>query len=80
MTALISKWGNSQGIRIPKKIFEQLNLSIGEKVSLRIENNKIIIEPIKKRKKYKIEDLVAKLPKEHEPYEEFSEQIGREEW
>ncbi|MFA7204606.1 MAG: AbrB/MazE/SpoVT family DNA-binding domain-containing protein [Candidatus Caldatribacteriota bacterium] len=37
--------GNSKGIRIPKAILEQCNIS--EKVSLEIKGNSIIIKPIK---------------------------------
>lgn len=49
MTAKISKWGNSQGLRVPKDVMEQLHLNIGDDVELKIENNKVIIEPVKKR-------------------------------
>jgi antitoxin component of MazEF toxin-antitoxin module len=40
----VSKWGNAQGIRIPKSFCEQLGISVGDKVSLAIEKGKIIIE------------------------------------
>jgi len=38
MTATISIWGNSQGLRFPKDIMNQLSLSIGDKVNIFIEN------------------------------------------
>ena len=34
MTATISTWGNSQGLRVPKGIMNQLRLSIGDKVNI----------------------------------------------
>ena len=81
MRVSISKWGNSQGLRFPKNIMKDLNLSIGDEVELSIENEKVIIEPIKqKRKKYKIDDLVKKLPKDYKPSEEFSDKSGMELW
>ena len=80
MNTVISKWGNSQGIRIPKEILKKINLLIGEKVSLKVIDNKIIIEPVKKRKKYNIKDLIEKLPEDFKSCEEFSNQIGKEEW
>ncbi|MEW6738189.1 MAG: AbrB/MazE/SpoVT family DNA-binding domain-containing protein [Acidobacteriota bacterium] len=46
MKAQIIKIGNSQGIRIPKSILEQTGLK--DEVELEIENNKIIIQPVKK--------------------------------
>lgn len=81
MTAIISKWGNSQGLRFPKGIMKDLDLSIGDKVKISTENNKVIIEPIReKRKKYNINDLVKNIPDNYNPYEEFSEKVGVEEW
>ncbi|MDD2640495.1 MAG: AbrB/MazE/SpoVT family DNA-binding domain-containing protein, partial [Arcobacteraceae bacterium] len=63
-SAKISKWGNSQGLRMPKDIMEKLHLHIGDDVELKIENDKVIIEPIKKeKKKYNIDELISKMPK-----------------
>jgi len=39
--------GNSKGIRIPKSVLDQLNIS--DKVDMEIENQKIILKPIKDR-------------------------------
>ncbi len=81
MTATISKWGNSQGLRFPKDILKELDLSIGDKMKFIIQNNKIILEPIKKsRKKYNINELVKQIPSNYKPYEEFNSKVGLEEW
>jgi len=81
MTATISKWGNSQGLRFPKNILKELNLSVGDKIKLLIDNDKIILEPIKKsRVKYNIKELVKQIPSDYKPYEEFDNKIGKEEW
>ncbi|MEA2048912.1 MAG: AbrB/MazE/SpoVT family DNA-binding domain-containing protein [Campylobacterota bacterium] len=81
MTATISSWGNSQGLRFPKDIMKELHLSIGDKMKIVIENNKIVLEPIKQsREKYDINDLVKKLPKNYKPYEAFNDKFGLEEW
>ena len=50
MTATISTWGNSQGLRFPKEILKELGINIGDKVKLFVENQKIILEPIKKKR------------------------------
>ena len=34
MTATISKWGNSQGLRLPKSVIEDLDLSIGDELKI----------------------------------------------
>lgn len=44
MRARIVKIGNSQGIRIPKPILEQLK--INQDVEIEVENNQIIIRPL----------------------------------
>ena len=81
MTATISKWGNSQGLRFPKNVLKELNLSIGDKVKFLIQNDKIVLEPIKKtRKRYNIDDLVKQIPSDYKPHEEFDNKIGMEKW
>jgi antitoxin MazE len=44
MRARIIKIGNSQGIRLPKPILEQLK--INEDVDIEVENNQIVIRPV----------------------------------
>jgi len=44
MRAHIVKIGNSQGIRIPKPILEQLGII--EDVDIKVENSQIIIRPV----------------------------------
>ena len=81
MTTTISNWGNSQGLRFPKDIMRELSLHVGDKLRILVKNKKIILEPIKKeREKYNIDDLVKKLPKNYNPYEEFESKVGLEEW
>ena len=42
-TAVVSKWGNAQGIRIPEAFCRQLDISVGDEVSLSIARDKLII-------------------------------------
>ncbi len=81
MTAMISKWGNSQGLRVSKEILQSLHLAVGDKVDVRVDENKIIIKPIKNgRVKYRLDVLVAKIPQDYCAIEEISTSMGREEW
>jgi antitoxin MazE len=81
MVATISHWGNSQGLRFPKDIMRELSLHVGDKLKILIEDQKIILEPIKQeREKYNIDDLVKKLPKNYKAYEEFENKVGLEQW
>jgi len=81
MTATILSWGNSQGLRFPKNIMKELHLSIGDKMKVLVENQKIVLEPIKQsRERYDINELINKLPKNYKSYEEFDNKVGLEEW
>lgn len=40
----VSKWGNSLGIRIPKKIVEQLKIEEGSRIKINQKENKIELE------------------------------------
>mgnify|MGYP002856294066 CR=1 FL=1 len=43
-TTAIKKWGNSQGIIIPKSLLNSLKWHTDEKITLRVEDKKILIE------------------------------------
>lgn len=53
MLARVQKWGNSQGIRLPKSILETAHLSPNEDVELKVVNGLIVIEPVNKHKTLK---------------------------
>ena len=80
MTVTISKWGNSQGFRVPKDILDKLNLAVGDLVNISQKDNKLIIEPAKKEKKCSLDELVNNLPKDYKASEEFSSKSGSEIW
>jgi antitoxin MazE len=81
MTATLSNWGNSQGLRFPKDIMREMSLSVGDKLKIFVENQKRILEPIKnERVKYNIDDLVKKIPQDYKAYEELDNKIGNEQW
>lgn len=46
MEARLQRWGNSDGIRIPKTILKSLNLKTNDKVDLKYEDDKIIISKL----------------------------------
>ncbi|MFW2567446.1 AbrB/MazE/SpoVT family DNA-binding domain-containing protein [Aliarcobacter butzleri] len=81
MTAKISKWGNSQGLRMPKDIMETLHLHVGDDVNITILDGKVILEPIKKDiLNYDLNDLISKIPSNYRTTEEFDTIVGKEEW
>ncbi len=81
MTAKISKWGNSQGLRMPKDIMDSLHLQVGDNVNIIMLDGKVIIEPIKKEiLSYDLNELVSKIPTNYKTSEEFETIMGKEEW
>lgn len=81
MTATISKWGNSQGLRLPKDVVNELHLKVGDMVNIFTEGQKLIIEPIRKEKfAYDIQELVSKIPSEYKASEEIATSLGKEAW
>lgn len=50
MEAKLQKWGNSDGIRIPKNILKALKLKTNDKVDLSYSEDKIIISKLVKEK------------------------------
>lgn len=82
MISRIQKWGNSQGLRFPREILRKVHVSIGDEVDISVKHGAIIIKsPTQIRGKYKLENLVAKIPSEYRPQEEdWGKPAGKEIW
>ena len=46
MLSQVSKWGNSQGVRISKKLLKIAHISLNDEVEIKAFENKLIITPI----------------------------------
>lgn len=77
MQTSIHKWGNSLAVRIPAALAQKLHLTKGKKVTLELENNRLVICP-----QYSLEDLLAGITKENMHHVQFPEDTlkGYEEW
>ena len=81
MTITIQKWGNSQGIRIPKHYLNELCWSEDEMVDLFIEDGKIIIERSHPAQRKNIVELFEGFNGKYEPVEYLMDiPEGREVW
>ncbi|MEO1815114.1 MAG: AbrB/MazE/SpoVT family DNA-binding domain-containing protein [Acetobacterium sp.] len=82
MQTTIVKWGNSQGVRLPKHILNRVHLSDKDPVDIRVEGDRIIIKKINKDVKHQtIQELFANFQGEYEPTEiSWGEPIGKEIW
>lgn len=76
----IQKWGNSDGIRIPKNYLKSLDLKTNDLVDIKLEVDKIVIEKPKK-KHLTLEERIAAYdgPYRIEEYD-WGEPMVREIW
>ena len=60
MKSQIDQWGNSLAFRIPKLIVQALDLKPNDAVCCRIEDGKLVIEPVKEDFEYTLGELLAR--------------------
>lgn len=72
MPTTVQKWGNSLGIRVPKAIAEQANLTTGTKVEFDTSDGVLTIRPHRpppsrrrRRSKYRLADLLKQMKPRH---------------
>jgi len=82
MVTKVQKWGNSQGLRIPKQLLEDAHISVGDAVHLTTQDGIIVIAPVKKsRGKRSLQELVSRIPQDYQAGElDWGEPVGRETW
>ncbi len=82
MHTKIQKWGNSQGLRLAKSVLADAHLGVGDEVDVAVRDGIIVIAPtVKIRGRYRLEDLVAQIPKDYHASEvDWGEPVGKEEW
>lgn len=64
MKATVRKWGNSASVRIPAAIMEAAKLRLDQRVEVREEQGRVVIEPIRPAA-YDIAELVAGITEEN---------------
>jgi len=80
MTTTIQKWGNSQGIRIPKMLLDSVNWSENEQIIIVVDKGKLIMEKAKGKRK-NIKELFENYKEEYKPTEiDWGETQGEEIW
>lgn len=81
MTLQIQKWGNSQGVRLPKHLLEAVEWSENEKLNITVENGKIIIEKVTQKERKNIRELFANFDGEYTPVDiDWGNPEGKEIW
>jgi len=82
MITKITKWGNSQGLRISKELLSNLGVREGEEVEVLLDGKALTIRPNKNPKtKVDLTDLVAEMPADyHVDESDWGENKGKEIW
>jgi len=79
MVTTIQKWGNSQGIRIPKLLLDMVKWSENEQIAIKAENGKLVIEKAEDRKN--IKELFEDYDGEYEEIDvDWGNPVGDEIW
>ena len=79
MQVELVKWGSSSAVRLPPAVLKELNIALGDRLELRTQEGKIVLEPV--RRDYRLIDMVAGITKQnrHTPAD-FPAPAGRESW
>ena len=81
MQATIQKWGNSQGIRIPKAFLDALGMMENDIVELSRVDDNIVITKVKEEKVLTLDDIFKDYTGENAAEDfDWGSPIGREVW
>ena len=83
MLTTIQRWGNSQGVRLPKPILDELLLQENDQVEIVAENDLIIIKKAtrKRRARKSLEELFANYTGKYKCEEwDTGKPVGKEVW
>lgn len=77
MTTKVQRWGNSLGVRIPKRLAKKYGVVHGSQVQITDDGHRIILQPVEDE--FTLEELLAQCEGENPHKEFFAEPMGREE-
>ena len=77
----ISKWGNGQGIRIPKSVLELLKWKKDDELEMIVEGGNLKVKKFEKEKRKTIKELFANYDENYEKHEiDWGQPQGKEIW
>ena len=80
MLSKVQLWGNSLALRIPRYIANQMKLDNGSNVDVSLEEEKLIIKPVKDKKE-SLNAMLSKINNENiHKEEDFGGPVGGEIW
>ncbi len=80
LLAKVQRWGNSQGVRLPKSILDLAGIDVGDEVEINVNGGGIVVTKVA-RPKYDLAELVARIPKDYRAAGvDFGPPVGKEAW
>ena len=80
MRSKVQLWGNSLALRIPRYIANQIKLNHGSDVDVLLEEEKIIITPVKDKKEL-LKEMLSNITNNNiHKEEDLGEPVGGEIW
>ena len=83
ITQKTQTWGNSTGIRIPKKVLSAARWLPNQEVRIDVEGDTVILKPVAQARPdtIKLEELVGGITSENRHTEtDWAEPVGNEAW
>jgi antitoxin component of MazEF toxin-antitoxin module len=84
-TTEIKTWGNSLGVRIPKKVVDALKLHDGSQVKISLDGNKVVLESENNpffdlSQDLNLMTLLSKITSKNKHSSDEDEAVGQEVW
>jgi antitoxin MazE len=81
LTQSLQKWGNSAGVRLPKKVIEEAHLKLDEPLEITVKGKSVILTPVTKLKKVNLDDMLKGVtPADVGGEYDWGLPIGKEVW
>lgn len=77
-TGTVQMWGNTRAVRIPKALAQETGLESGTEVILTPAKGGLLVRPVRKRKSYKLAQLLAQCKGSNPHREMISGRNGKE--
>jgi antitoxin MazE len=80
-TQSLQKWGNSAGIRLPKRVIEKARLELDQDLTVSVQGRSVILTPVDNKKHLALEDMLRGVTPENVGGEyDWGSPAGKEIW
>jgi antitoxin MazE len=82
MLTKITRWGNSQGLRVSKELLADAGIEVGEAVDVSVTDGTLVVVPARRvRGAVDLAELLARIPEDYRAGElDWGTAVGGEVW